>query len=202
SDVWVLFGRVFSDNECCPFFDNDEYNGKSVASFKGCSDIECWGMRYLFKFFHKMDIDRVINGNPWTFNKHLLLIHQLENDEDPMFLDYDLKQLNRGLMNHLKFQVELDVRKPLKRRKKILRKEGDDDSREANLSMHGLGSNLRDEWKNDTVKNVEGKKRPKIDVSVPNVSEFSDSLGILAKQHNAHLHQISTIANGQADREP
>ncbi|MBA0734362.1 hypothetical protein Gogos_018279 [Gossypium gossypioides] len=189
------------------------------------------------------------------------------------FLEYDLKHLNRGLMNHLKIRVELDVRKPLKRRKKIvlplskftyvnfryerltlfcflcgclgpnhkfcpitlnrrgvimdfgwnislkekvrranttnnvwLREERDDDFRETNLSMHGLGSNLRDEWRsdlgNDTIENVEGKKRPRIDVSVPNVSEFSDSLGILTEQHNAHLHQISTIANGQADREP
>ncbi|MBA0573601.1 hypothetical protein Golob_000868 [Gossypium lobatum] len=33
------------------------------------------GRRYLFKFFHEMDIDWVVNGTPWTFNNHLLMIH-------------------------------------------------------------------------------------------------------------------------------
>ncbi|KAG8492906.1 hypothetical protein CXB51_010125 [Gossypium anomalum] len=28
---------------------------------------------YLFKFYHKLDIDRVINGALWNFNNHLLL---------------------------------------------------------------------------------------------------------------------------------
>ncbi|MFQ6622463.1 hypothetical protein Gotur_001805 [Gossypium turneri] len=115
------------------------------------------------------------------------------------FLEYDLKQLNRGLMNHLKIQVELDVRKPLKRRKKIVLPL----SKFTYVNFHEMSQiNLEHDFKDDTIENVEGKKRPRIDVSVPNVSEFSDSLGILAEQHNAHLHQILTIANGQADREP
>lgn len=38
--------------------------------------------RYLFKFFHEIDIERVINGVPWTFNNHLLIIHRLEENED------------------------------------------------------------------------------------------------------------------------
>ncbi|KAH1045669.1 hypothetical protein J1N35_036453 [Gossypium stocksii] len=40
--------------------------------------------RFLFQVFHKMDIDRVLNGDPWTFNNHLLVIHRLEDGEDPM----------------------------------------------------------------------------------------------------------------------
>ncbi|KAG8472752.1 hypothetical protein CXB51_034679 [Gossypium anomalum] len=28
--------------------------------------------QFRFKFFHKMDLDRVLNGLPWTFNNHLL----------------------------------------------------------------------------------------------------------------------------------
>ncbi|MBA0783221.1 hypothetical protein Gotri_000975, partial [Gossypium trilobum] len=35
------------------------------------------------------------------------------------FLEYNLKQFNKGLKNHLRTRVELDARKTLKRRKKI-----------------------------------------------------------------------------------
>ncbi|MBA0702919.1 hypothetical protein Goari_021962, partial [Gossypium aridum] len=31
-----------------------------------------------------MDLERVINGSPWTFNKHLLLFHRLGIEEDPL----------------------------------------------------------------------------------------------------------------------
>ncbi|MBA0828322.1 hypothetical protein Goarm_013006, partial [Gossypium armourianum] len=34
--------------------------------------------RCLFKFYHELDIDRVINGAPWTFNNHLLVFHRME----------------------------------------------------------------------------------------------------------------------------
>ncbi|MBA0729376.1 hypothetical protein Golax_025954, partial [Gossypium laxum] len=40
--------------------------------------------RYLFRFFNKVDIDRVINGAPWAFNNHLLVFHHLAINEDPM----------------------------------------------------------------------------------------------------------------------
>ncbi|MBA0586289.1 hypothetical protein Gorai_017033 [Gossypium raimondii] len=39
---------------------------------------------YLFKFYHKVDIDRVVNEPPWTFNNHLLLFHRLKGEEDPL----------------------------------------------------------------------------------------------------------------------
>ncbi|MBA0615717.1 hypothetical protein Godav_015832, partial [Gossypium davidsonii] len=40
--------------------------------------------RYLFKFFHIIDMERVINGAPWTFNNHLLILHKLKGGEDPL----------------------------------------------------------------------------------------------------------------------
>ncbi|MBA0694302.1 hypothetical protein Goari_004613 [Gossypium aridum] len=40
--------------------------------------------RFLFKFFHKIDLERDINGAPWTFNIQLLVFHQLEKGEDPV----------------------------------------------------------------------------------------------------------------------
>ncbi|MBA0556809.1 hypothetical protein Golob_026883, partial [Gossypium lobatum] len=40
--------------------------------------------RFLFKFFHEMNVKRVVYGSPKTFNNHLLFIHPLGNDEDPL----------------------------------------------------------------------------------------------------------------------
>ncbi|MFQ6620044.1 hypothetical protein Gotur_000817, partial [Gossypium turneri] len=40
--------------------------------------------RYLFQFFHIMDLERVIKGSPWTFNNHLLILHKLQRGEDPL----------------------------------------------------------------------------------------------------------------------
>lgn len=39
---------------------------------------------FLFKFYHWLDIERVIKGAPWTFNNHLLVFHQLVENKDPM----------------------------------------------------------------------------------------------------------------------
>ncbi|KAG8489932.1 hypothetical protein CXB51_015974 [Gossypium anomalum] len=39
---------------------------------------------FLFKFFNKMDISRIISGTHWTFNNHLLIFHRLVEGEDPM----------------------------------------------------------------------------------------------------------------------
>ncbi|MBA0769187.1 hypothetical protein Gotri_017948, partial [Gossypium trilobum] len=40
--------------------------------------------RYLFKFFHSMDMERVLKGLPWTFNNHLLILSNLNRGEDPL----------------------------------------------------------------------------------------------------------------------
>ncbi|MBA0702549.1 hypothetical protein Goari_005442 [Gossypium aridum] len=44
------------------------------------------GKRYLFQFFHVMDMERVLKGSPWTFNNHLLLLHKLKLMEDPLIV--------------------------------------------------------------------------------------------------------------------
>lgn len=38
--------------------------------------------RILFIIFLEIDIMRVINGAPWTFNNHLLVFHRLTKNED------------------------------------------------------------------------------------------------------------------------
>lgn len=40
--------------------------------------------RYLFQFFHVMDMERVLKGLHWTFNNHLLVLYKLQWGEDPL----------------------------------------------------------------------------------------------------------------------
>uniref|UniRef100_A0A803NVH1 DUF4283 domain-containing protein n=1 Tax=Cannabis sativa TaxID=3483 RepID=A0A803NVH1_CANSA len=39
--------------------------------------------RYLFQFYHELDIQAVIDGSPWTFNRLQLIFHRLNRGEDP-----------------------------------------------------------------------------------------------------------------------
>ncbi|KAG8473060.1 hypothetical protein CXB51_034996 [Gossypium anomalum] len=49
---------------------------------RGVQIMNLGGRQYLFKFFHELDVYRVVSGSPWTFNSYLLIIHRLKNDED------------------------------------------------------------------------------------------------------------------------
>ncbi|MFQ6644067.1 hypothetical protein Gotur_017502 [Gossypium turneri] len=39
--------------------------------------------RFLFQFFHEVDIQRVLAGTPWFFNNHLLLLRRIQPGENP-----------------------------------------------------------------------------------------------------------------------
>lgn len=41
------------------------------------------GQRYSFVFYHVLDIQKVIDGGPWTFEQNLLVFHRLGENEDP-----------------------------------------------------------------------------------------------------------------------
>ncbi|XP_074327899.1 uncharacterized protein LOC141665815 [Apium graveolens] len=41
------------------------------------------GLRYSFVFFHKMDVQKVLEGGPWSFEQATLVLHQLVTREDP-----------------------------------------------------------------------------------------------------------------------
>ena len=38
---------------------------------------------FLFKFFHELDMERVIKGGPWTFDRHLFLMKPLTTADEP-----------------------------------------------------------------------------------------------------------------------
>lgn len=39
--------------------------------------------RYLFQFFHEVDIKRVIEGSPWTFDRFQLVFQRLKEGDNP-----------------------------------------------------------------------------------------------------------------------
>ncbi|MBA0553678.1 hypothetical protein Golob_012838 [Gossypium lobatum] len=102
----------------------------------GITILDLGEKRYLFKFYNPLDLDRVINGTPWTFNNHLLVFNLLKEDNDLLqvalsiakqfrnfigeFVGYDAKQSNWGYKSYLRIRVKMDIRKPLKRQKKIM----------------------------------------------------------------------------------
>lgn len=41
------------------------------------------GQRYSFVFFHVLDLQKVLDEGPWTFEQSLLLYQKLEDNEGP-----------------------------------------------------------------------------------------------------------------------
>lgn len=42
---------------------------------------------YVFQFFHPIDMNRVLDNGPWTFNNHLFLLKHLKEAENPTKVD-------------------------------------------------------------------------------------------------------------------
>ena len=38
---------------------------------------------FLFQFFHEINVKRVLESGPWTFDQHILLVKRLEENEQP-----------------------------------------------------------------------------------------------------------------------
>lgn len=51
---------------------------------------ELGGQRYSFVFFRKLDLQKVLDGGPWTFEQSLLVYHQLLEGEDPHCIKFNL----------------------------------------------------------------------------------------------------------------
>lgn len=50
---------------------------------KGVFIKEIGDQRYLFQFFHEFDMERVLDGGPWTFDNQLLILKHLKHGEVP-----------------------------------------------------------------------------------------------------------------------
>ncbi|XP_012081522.1 uncharacterized protein At4g02000-like [Jatropha curcas] len=116
--------------------------------------------RFLFRFYNEVDVDRVLSGSPWHFNRKLLLWQMIKDGEDPLlislihadfwlqvhdlpkgfmtetatnllenfvgiFVAYHIKVLTSLQPTYLRIWVRLDIRQPLRRRKKLILPSGD-----------------------------------------------------------------------------
>ncbi|XVF75625.1 hypothetical protein PTKIN_Ptkin13bG0201800 [Pterospermum kingtungense] len=98
--------------------------------------------RFLFQFFHIVDLKRVLNRGSWTFDNYILILHHLQPGEIGDFIgefsDYDINNNATVCCAFMRIQVLVDVREPLKRFKKI-RKRGADWTM-VNFKYERLGS--------------------------------------------------------------
>ncbi|KAH1063384.1 hypothetical protein J1N35_028371 [Gossypium stocksii] len=51
---------------------------------EGVTISEIEDKRVLFRFYNKIDVQRVVDGLPWFFNRHLIIFHRLMKGEDPV----------------------------------------------------------------------------------------------------------------------
>ncbi|MBA0882030.1 hypothetical protein Goshw_007333 [Gossypium schwendimanii] len=65
---------------------------------KGVQISDLGDKHFCFKFFHRIDLERVINGAHWTFNNHLLVFHRLEMGEDSVKVPLLYGEIFKGLM--------------------------------------------------------------------------------------------------------
>ncbi|PPS06845.1 hypothetical protein GOBAR_AA13800 [Gossypium barbadense] len=62
--------------------------GKTLANLwhplRGVMIVYLGKKRFLFRFYYEINLDRVAEGTPLTFNNHLLALHRLKTGEDLM----------------------------------------------------------------------------------------------------------------------
>ncbi|KAL8506485.1 hypothetical protein ACS0TY_017395 [Phlomoides rotata] len=92
---------------------------------------EIWQGRILFQFFHPLDLARVVEGAPWSFGNHHLVIHKLQNGEVPLAVPLDniefwYEDSNKGVAwrNYMQIHFEVKATDPLKRWKSIWMRSG------------------------------------------------------------------------------
>ncbi|MBA0592137.1 hypothetical protein Gorai_009124 [Gossypium raimondii] len=73
--------------------------------------------RYLFRFFYEVDVEQMHEIPTGYFSEQVA--QQLENFVGK-FLDYDTKQFSQGFKNYMRIRVQIDIWKPLMRKRKIL----------------------------------------------------------------------------------
>lgn len=89
---WCLVGKLLSDR----LADFEAVRNVMAALWrpgKGMFVKELDVNRYLFQFFHEVDIQRTIEGTPWTFNKIPLVIERLKHGENPRTLPLNTMEI-------------------------------------------------------------------------------------------------------------
>ncbi|KAM6553201.1 hypothetical protein CsatB_013963 [Cannabis sativa] len=80
---WCLVGRLLSD-KLIDFDSVRNVMGSLWRPGNGMYVKELETNKYLFQFFHEVDINRALEGTPWTFNKIIpLIIKRLKEGDNP-----------------------------------------------------------------------------------------------------------------------
>ncbi|XP_074356269.1 uncharacterized protein LOC141695969 [Apium graveolens] len=109
-DSFVLIGRFLTDRNI-----NFQAMQNVLASLwrpkEGVEIRDIGGQRFSFVFYHKLDLQKVIEGGPWTFEQSLLLHQSLKANEDPqrvqlntMDIWVQIYDLPNGMMSEKVFQ--------------------------------------------------------------------------------------------------
>ncbi|XP_074327536.1 uncharacterized protein LOC141665451 [Apium graveolens] len=79
---WCLVGRFFTES----YVDFQAMQHKMASLWKpgrGLYVKEIEPNRYIFQFYHEVDIKRVIEGSPWTFGRFQLVFVRLKEGDNP-----------------------------------------------------------------------------------------------------------------------
>ncbi|KAF4388516.1 hypothetical protein F8388_012493 [Cannabis sativa] len=81
-DRWCLVGKFLTGRTID--FDAMRHMMASLwQSGKGVYIKELDTNRYIFQFYHEIDVQTVVDGSPWTFNRIPLVFHRLKKGDDP-----------------------------------------------------------------------------------------------------------------------
>ncbi|XP_074352700.1 uncharacterized protein LOC141691848 [Apium graveolens] len=83
---WCLVGRFLTEST----IDFQAMQHKLISLWrpgKGMYVKELEPNRYLFQFYHEIDIKRVIDGSPWTFGRFQLLFERLREGDNPRAIE-------------------------------------------------------------------------------------------------------------------
>ena len=64
--------------------------------WKGITIKDIGDSLFLFLFYHIVDLRRILEGRPWSFDNHLLILHHLQPEESPS--EVPLVSLNSGFV--------------------------------------------------------------------------------------------------------
>lgn len=88
SELWLV-GRLLTDRSI-NFGAMKNRLADVWRPVKGVLIREIESQRYLFQFFHEFDMDRILEGGPWTFDNHILILQRLKQGEFPTQIPLNL----------------------------------------------------------------------------------------------------------------
>ncbi|XP_060971235.1 uncharacterized protein LOC133037758 [Cannabis sativa] len=89
---WCLVGRLLT-NRVSDFDTVRNVMASLWRPVKGMFVKELEFNRFLFQFFHELDINRVLEGTPWTFNKIPLIVQRLKLGENPRLVPLNTMEI-------------------------------------------------------------------------------------------------------------